>query len=161
MNSDQMKGKFKQFSGEIKRKWGQITDDDLRQAQGSMEKLVGKIQERSGDQREAIENQVKQISESEKEEEDYIPEISIPAEPIIFETANLESGNESGNRSEMRQSAILERIRQSGNCRLADIQAILPGASERTLRYDLESLIQKNLIERMGAGGRSVYYRAK
>ena len=97
----------------------------------------------------------------EKEEEDYIPEISIPAEPIIFETANLESGNESGNRSEMRQSAILERIRQSGNCRLADIQAILPGASERTLRYDLESLIQKNLIERMGAGGRSVYYRAK
>jgi len=55
MNSDQMKGKFKQFAGEIKRKWGQVTDDDLTQAQGSMEKLVGKIQERSGDRREAIE----------------------------------------------------------------------------------------------------------
>lgn len=55
MNTDQVKGKFKQLSGEIKRKWGQITDDDLRQAQGSMEKLVGKIQERSGDRREAIE----------------------------------------------------------------------------------------------------------
>jgi uncharacterized protein YjbJ (UPF0337 family) len=59
MNSDQMKGKFKQLSGEIKRKWGQITDDDLKQAQGSMEKLVGKIQERSGDQREAIEEWLK------------------------------------------------------------------------------------------------------
>lgn len=55
MNSDQMKGKLKQMSGEIKRKWGQLTDDDLTQAQGNMDKLVGKIQERSGDQREAIE----------------------------------------------------------------------------------------------------------
>ena len=55
MNTDQVKGKFKQLSGEIKRKWGQITDDDLRQAQGSMEELIGKIQERSGDRREAIE----------------------------------------------------------------------------------------------------------
>jgi uncharacterized protein YjbJ (UPF0337 family) len=59
MNTDQVKGKFKQLSGEIKRKWGQITDDDLREAQGSMEKLVGKIQERSGDRREAIEKWLK------------------------------------------------------------------------------------------------------
>jgi len=55
MNSDQMKGKLKQISGEIKRKWGQLTDDDLTQAQGKVDKLVGKIQERSGDRREAIE----------------------------------------------------------------------------------------------------------
>jgi len=55
MNSDQLKGKFKQLSGEIKRKWGKVTDDDVTAAEGSMEKLVGKIQERSGDQREAIE----------------------------------------------------------------------------------------------------------
>jgi uncharacterized protein YjbJ (UPF0337 family) len=60
MNTDQVKGKLKQLSGEIKRKWGQVTDDDLTQAQGSMEKLVGKIQERSGDQREAIEKWLKQ-----------------------------------------------------------------------------------------------------
>jgi len=59
MNTDQVKGKFKQLSGEIKRKWGQITDDDLKQAQGSMEKLIGKIQERSGDRREAIEQWLK------------------------------------------------------------------------------------------------------
>jgi uncharacterized protein YjbJ (UPF0337 family) len=55
MNSDQLKGKLKQLSGEIKRKWGKVTDDDVTQAEGSMEKLVGRIQERSGDQREAIE----------------------------------------------------------------------------------------------------------
>ena len=61
MNTDQVKGKFKQLSGEIKRKWGQVTDDDLKQAQGSMEKLIGKIQERSGDRREAIEEWLKRI----------------------------------------------------------------------------------------------------
>ena len=59
MNTDQVKGKFKQLSGEIKRKWCQITDDDLRETQGSMEKLIGKIQERSGDRREAIEKWLK------------------------------------------------------------------------------------------------------
>jgi uncharacterized protein YjbJ (UPF0337 family) len=59
MNKDQMKGKFKQFAGEIKRKWGKVTDDDVTQAEGSLEKLVGKIQERSGDKREAIEKWLK------------------------------------------------------------------------------------------------------
>ena len=55
MNSDMVKGKIKQLQGEIKRKWGKLTDDDIMQAEGSMDKLVGKIQERTGEQREAIE----------------------------------------------------------------------------------------------------------
>ena len=59
MNSDQIKGKFKQLSGEIKRKWGKVTDDDLKEAEGNMDKLIGKIQERSGDRREAIEKWLK------------------------------------------------------------------------------------------------------
>jgi hypothetical protein len=76
-------------------------------------------------------------------------------------TANDPSNAVSGKKAEERQSAILERIRQIGDCRLSDIQAILPDSSERTIRYDLESLVQQNLIERLGTGGRSVYYRAK
>jgi uncharacterized protein YjbJ (UPF0337 family) len=55
MNSDQLKGKLRQLSGEIKRKWGRMTDDDLTASEGSLEKLYGRIQERSGDQREDIE----------------------------------------------------------------------------------------------------------
>ena len=54
MNEDTMKGKWTQVKGEIKRKWGKVTDDDLLVAEGNMDKLVGTIQERSGDQREAI-----------------------------------------------------------------------------------------------------------
>ncbi len=55
MNADRIKGKWHQIKGEIKRKWGQVTDDDLKEAEGNMEKLIGKIQERSGERREAIE----------------------------------------------------------------------------------------------------------
>ena len=55
MNNDKIKGKWHQLKGEIKRKWGQVTDDDLTEAEGNMEKLIGKIQERSGERREAIE----------------------------------------------------------------------------------------------------------
>lgn len=60
-----------------------------------------------------------------------------------------------------RQTAILDRIRQSGNCRIKDIQDLLPGCSERTIRYDLQSLIEQNLVERVGMGGPSVFYRIR
>jgi uncharacterized protein YjbJ (UPF0337 family) len=55
MNTDTMKGKFKQMKGEIKRKWGQLTDDDMMEAEGSLDKLMGRIQQRTGERREDIE----------------------------------------------------------------------------------------------------------
>jgi len=64
-------------------------------------------------------------------------------------------------KSGMRQIAILDRIRQSGNCRLRDIHEILPDCSERTIRYDLEDLLERNIIERIGNGGPSVFYRIR
>ena len=86
------------------------------------------------------------------EEEEAIPD---------FADINDEVSAESGKKAEIRQAAILEKIQEIGNCRLADIQAILPNTSERTIRYDLESLVRQNRIERVGSGGRSVYYRPK
>jgi uncharacterized protein YjbJ (UPF0337 family) len=41
-------GMWKQVRGEIKRRWGKLTDDDLEQVDGSWEKFVGKLQERYG-----------------------------------------------------------------------------------------------------------------
>ena len=73
--------------------------------------------------------------------------------PIVEEPAIVKSGN--------RQSAIIDRIRQSGNCRMKDIQEILPETSERTIRYDLQSLIEQNVIERVGTGGPAVFYRMR
>ncbi len=63
------------------------------------------------------------------------------------------------NDSAIRQSSILARIRQSGNCRLKDIQDVLPNISERTIRYDLQTLVEQNLVERIGNAGPLVFYR--
>lgn len=51
MNADQLNGKWTQFKGELKQKWGKFTDDDLQQIEGNYEKFVGKVQERYGDKK--------------------------------------------------------------------------------------------------------------
>lgn len=54
VNSDQLKGNWKQFKGELKKKWADLTDDDLLYIEGHKDKLDGKIQERYGDRREEV-----------------------------------------------------------------------------------------------------------
>ena len=48
MNWDQIAGKWTQVKGEIRQKWGKLTDDDIEVIAGSKDKLVGRIQERYG-----------------------------------------------------------------------------------------------------------------
>ena len=54
LNEDQFAGKWKQFKGELKKKWGNFTDDDLLYIEGSRDKLDGKIQERYGDRKDEV-----------------------------------------------------------------------------------------------------------
>jgi len=58
MNSDQLKGNWKQFVGKAKEKWGKLTDDDWKIADGERDQLVGRIQERYGIARQEAERQV-------------------------------------------------------------------------------------------------------
>jgi uncharacterized protein YjbJ (UPF0337 family) len=60
MNSDQMKGKWKQMKGSVKERWGKQTDDDIDVINGQQEQLVGKIQERYGVARDAAQKQVEE-----------------------------------------------------------------------------------------------------
>lgn len=48
MNSDQLEGKWKQVKGQVREKWGQLTDDDMHVIAGRRDQLVGRIQERYG-----------------------------------------------------------------------------------------------------------------
>ena len=54
MNQDQAQGKWEQIKGRAKKAWGELTDDDFKKAEGSIDKLYGVIQERFGDTRKAI-----------------------------------------------------------------------------------------------------------
>ena len=54
MNSDQFKGSWKQFKGELKQKWGKLTDDDLLEAEGGYDKFLGVVQKRYGDKKDEV-----------------------------------------------------------------------------------------------------------
>jgi uncharacterized protein YjbJ (UPF0337 family) len=47
MDWNRVEGNWKQIKGQIKEKWGKLTDDDLNVINGKRDQLEGKIQERS------------------------------------------------------------------------------------------------------------------
>lgn len=61
MNKDTAGGKWKQMRGKIKEKWGELTDDEIDQAEGNKDYLVGKVQERYGLSREEAQKQLDQL----------------------------------------------------------------------------------------------------
>jgi uncharacterized protein YjbJ (UPF0337 family) len=71
MNSDQMKGKWKQLKGSVKERWGKLTDDDLDVIDGQEEQLIGTIQERYGIAREAAQKQVDEWNEAAEKESSF------------------------------------------------------------------------------------------
>ena len=48
MNSNEIKGKFNELKGDFKKKWGELTDDDWKQIDGSKDKLLGILQQKYG-----------------------------------------------------------------------------------------------------------------
>jgi uncharacterized protein YjbJ (UPF0337 family) len=55
---DQLKGKWKQFKGQVQERWGELTNDEIDQINGEYEQLVGRIQERYGIAKEEARNEV-------------------------------------------------------------------------------------------------------
>lgn len=55
---DRIEGNWKQFTGKIQERWGELTKDDLDVIAGRREQLVGKIQERYGIVTDQAERQV-------------------------------------------------------------------------------------------------------
>jgi predicted ATPase len=87
--------------------------------------------------------------------------------PVVVEDQSDHSiannGNGNGIAGAMRQSAILEKIRQSENQKIQvkDLTTSFPEVSERTMRYDLQKLCSQGVLERVGNGGPGSYYALK
>lgn len=64
MNWDQVQGKWKQFKGLAKQRWGKLTDNDLEVIAGKKDVLVGKIQELYGIGKEEAQRQIDAWSKS-------------------------------------------------------------------------------------------------
>jgi uncharacterized protein YjbJ (UPF0337 family) len=60
LNWDVIKGKWTQLKGELRKQWGELTDDEWDQIAGDKEKLIGKLQERYGWSREEAERRAEE-----------------------------------------------------------------------------------------------------
>ncbi len=62
LNDDILKGKWNEIKGEVKAKWGKLTDDDITEIAGEQEKLLGILQKRYGYAQEAAEREYRDFS---------------------------------------------------------------------------------------------------
>ncbi|MDC0116018.1 CsbD family protein [Octadecabacter sp.] len=64
MNWDQIQGKWKEASGSVKAKWGELTDDEVAEIDGDREALEGKIQAKYGKTKEEAKKEVNAFIDS-------------------------------------------------------------------------------------------------
>ncbi len=62
MNANILKGQWRELKGEVKRRWGKLTDDDMMEIEGESEKLIGLLQKRYGYSREEAEREYKEFT---------------------------------------------------------------------------------------------------
>jgi len=58
MNKLEIKGDWNIIKGNLKQKWAKLTDDDLQLIDGKQDELLGRIQKRTGESREAVERAI-------------------------------------------------------------------------------------------------------
>ena len=60
---NEVKGNWKQFTGSVQERWGNLTNDEITAMKGERKQLVGKIQERYGIAQQEAESQVDEWAE--------------------------------------------------------------------------------------------------
>lgn len=61
MNEDTLKGKWKEFKGEVLNTWGKLTDDEVNSAKGNVESLSGIIQQKYGTAKDQISEELNKL----------------------------------------------------------------------------------------------------
>lgn len=62
MNKLQIKGNWNKVKGELKQKYGELTDDDLAFVEGKEDELLGRLQNKTGKAKEALIEEINKIS---------------------------------------------------------------------------------------------------
>jgi len=61
MTKLQLKGNWNEIKGKLKQKYGQLTDDDLKFAEGKDEELLGRLQQRLGKSKEVLRSEIEEL----------------------------------------------------------------------------------------------------
>jgi uncharacterized protein YjbJ (UPF0337 family) len=116
INSQELQGQWNQLRGQVKQKWGQLTDDDLQIQGGNVDQLVGRIQQKTGEGRDAIER--------------YQTELTSRGASSISQAAEAVSGyaQQAGGRIREGYDQVSDRARE-GYDRAQDMVRHNPGQS--------------------------------
>ncbi len=63
-NREELRGHWNEITGRLKEHWGQLTDDDLRRAEGSTDQLIGVVQQKTGAARSEVEDFIESLLSS-------------------------------------------------------------------------------------------------
>lgn len=58
MNWDQIEGQWKDIKGKVREKWAKLTDDDFESIAGKKDRLLGKLQQHYGYEKENAEKEL-------------------------------------------------------------------------------------------------------
>ena len=61
MTNLQLKGGWNEVKGKLKQKYGQLTDDDLKFAQGKDDELLGRLQQKLGKSKEELRKEIERL----------------------------------------------------------------------------------------------------
>jgi uncharacterized protein YjbJ (UPF0337 family) len=61
MTNLQVKGTWNEVKGKLKQKYGQLTDDDLRFAEGKDDELLGRLQQKLGKTKEELRKEIESL----------------------------------------------------------------------------------------------------
>ena len=67
-------GRLDRIKGRIRQTWGDLTDDDMDQAKGNTENLVGRIKERTGESVDEIRRKLNELTDDNDNEEAHAPQ---------------------------------------------------------------------------------------
>ena len=56
VNQEVLQGSWNEVKGKLQSKWGQLTNDDLQHFHGNVDQLIGLVQRKTGETRQAIED---------------------------------------------------------------------------------------------------------
>jgi len=62
INQSTLQGNWNDIKGKLRKRWGQLTNDDVQQFNGNVDQLVGLIQRKTGEARSAVEEYLGELT---------------------------------------------------------------------------------------------------
>ncbi len=131
-------------------------EEQLAEIAGRVESNEKKIEKQLGRQELPAEKPVESVPESQPEPSEDIGPVLMRPNQVYNLKPPVGQNDESSAPSE-RQHKILQMIRQQPRIQMKQIQEQLTGVTTRTLRRDLENLVQRGEIVRVGRGTGTFY----